>query len=273
MTLAEMQQSLKRIAGTDFGIHDPQWLTRFGDRHAQAEVYHKGRVFLAGDAAHIHAPAGGQGLNVGLQDAMNLGWKLAAYLQGRASAAVLESYHTERHQIGKSLLQNTQVQMLLMSSFSEEGLQLRSWISSLLTLEAINRPLAEQITGLSTTYAPVFENVSAHPLIGSRLPDLSLKTHAHRDEKLYQLLRDGNFVLLDFTDSVIPAPMQQILERRKGIKLLEARLAVPNVPLAQVRTMLIRPDGHVAWASDEQKHERRLQQLSAALSAWCHVQL
>lgn len=89
VTLAEMQQSLQRIAGTDFGIHDPQWLTRFGDRHAQAEAYHKGRVFLAGDAAHIHAPAGGQGLNVGLQDAMNLGWKLVAYLQGRVSAAVL----------------------------------------------------------------------------------------------------------------------------------------------------------------------------------------
>lgn len=163
--------------------------------------------------------------------------------------------------------------MLLMSSFSGEGLQLRSWISSLLTLEAVNRLLAEQVTGLSTTYAPVFEHVSAHPLIGARLPDLSLQTRAHRDEKLYQWLRDGKFVLLDFTDSVIAAPLQQILEERKDIELLQARLAVPNAPLAQVRTLLIRPDGHVAWASDEQGHEQHLHQLSAALSAWCNVQL
>src|SRR5271165_4146052 len=188
-TLEEFRQQLRAIAGTDFGVHSPRWLSRFGDATRQAERYRVGRVLLAGDAAHIHPPAGGQGLNLGIQDAFNLGWKLAAEVGGWAPEGLLDSYHAERRPVAADVLDNTRAQMELMSL--EPGPQaVRRLLSQLMDFENVNRYLIEKTTAIGVRY----DFGQGHELLGRRLRDVRLKRG-----RLYERMHGGRGLLLDQT--------------------------------------------------------------------------
>ena len=180
-TLDELKQQVRKLAGTDFGAHSPRWLSRFGDATRLAERYRAGRVLLAGDAAHIHPPTGGQGLNLGIQDAFNLGWKLAAEVGGWAPEGLLDSYHTERRPVAADVLDNTRAQMELMSL--EPGPQaVRRLVSQLMDFEEVNRYLIEKITAIGVRY----DFGEGHELLGRRLRDVELKRG-----RLYELMHGG----------------------------------------------------------------------------------
>ncbi|MBO8190112.1 rifampin monooxygenase [Streptomyces oryzae] len=231
-TLEEFKQQLRLCAGTDFGAHSPRWLSRFGDATRLAERYRTGRVLLAGDAAHIHPPVGGQGLNLGLQDAFNLGWKLAAEVGGWAPDGLLDSYHAERHPVAADVLDNTRAQMELIST--EPGPRaVRRLVSELADFEEVNRHLIEKITAIKVRY----DFGEGHELLGRRLRDVKLK-----QGRLYELMHGGRGLLLDRTG-------------RLSVKGWEGRVdhiadagGEPDVPAA-----LLRPDGHVAWVGEDQQ--------------------
>ncbi|WP_437684104.1 monooxygenase [Sorangium sp. So ce131] len=264
VTLDELRTSVQRILGTDFGMRRARWLSRFGNATRLAERYRVGRVFLAGDAAHMHFPAGGQGLNVGLQDATNLGWKLAAAVKGWAPPHLLDSYHDERHPVGQALLRNTEAQTRLLD-VSGPGLSLRGVMSELLSMDVVNRHLAGQISALDVAYPPA-EGAAAHALSGRRAPDRGLET-ARGATRLYELLHAGRYVLLDLVgDARIEAAVGA---RRDRVELVRATVADRESELAGVEALLVRPDGHVAWASDAARRAWRMADLGDALERWC----
>ncbi|MET9531170.1 rifampin monooxygenase [Streptomyces sp. NPDC006649] len=234
-TLDEFKQQLTAFAGTDFGVHSPRWLSRFGDATRLAERYRSGRVFLAGDAAHIHPPTGGQGLNLGIQDAFNLGWKLAAEIGGWAPDGLLDSYHTERHPVAAAVLDSTRAQMELMST--EPGAQaVRRLVSELADFENVNRHLIEKITAIAIRY----DFGEGHELLGRRLRDVELK-RGH----LYGLMHGGRGLLLDQTGRLSVEGWE---DRVDHIIDVSEELDAPAV--------LLRPDGHVAWVGEDQQELR-----------------
>ncbi|UZJ32716.1 rifampin monooxygenase [Streptomyces endophytica] len=240
-TFEEFRHQLRVTAGTDFGVHAPRWLSRFGDATRQAERYRVGRVFLAGDAAHIHPPTGGQGLNLGIQDAFNLGWKLAAAVGGWAPEDLLDSYQTERHAVAADVLDNTRAQMELMST--EPGPQaVRRLLAELMDFEEVNRYLIEKITAIGVRY----DFGAGHELLGRRLRDVELK-----QGRLYELMHGGRGLLLDQTGRLSVAGWA---DRVDHVVDVSEELDVPAV--------LLRPDGHVAWVGDGQ------QELTARLPKW-----
>ncbi|MGM9336470.1 rifampin monooxygenase [Streptomyces murinus] len=229
-TLDEVRRQLRAIAGTDFGIHAPRWLSRFGDGTRQAERYRVGRVLLAGDAAHVHPPMGGQGLNLGVQDAFNLGWKLAAEIDGWAPQGLLDTYERERHPVAADVLDNTRAQMELVSL--EPGARaVRRLLSELMDFEEVNRRLTEKIIATGIRY----DFGTGHELLGRRLPDMPLK-----QGRLYELLHRGRGLLLDRTGSLsVTGWVDRIDHVVDGSDQLDA----PAV--------LLRPDGHVAWVGED----------------------
>ncbi|WP_437322066.1 monooxygenase [Sorangium sp. So ce385] len=264
VTLDELRGSVRRILGTDFGMRGARWLSRFGNATRLAERYRVGRAFLAGDAAHIHFPMGGQGLNVGLQDAMNLGWKLAAAVQGWAPPHLLDSYHDERHPVGRALSRNTEAQTQLMD-LSEPGLALRELLSDLLAIDAVNRRLAGQISALDVAYPPA-EGAPAHASVGRRAPDRALET-GRGPARLHELLHAGRFALLDLAgDADLRAAGGAYRDR---VEVVQAAIVDPPGDLAGVDALLVRPDGHIAWASDGSGRATRLDDLRRALARWC----
>ncbi|WP_433282829.1 rifampin monooxygenase [Pseudonocardia xinjiangensis] len=231
-TIEEFTQQLRVTAGTDFGAHSPRWLSRFGDGTRQAERYRVGRVLLAGDAAHIHPPVGGQGLNLGIQDAFNLGWKLAAAVTGWAPEGLLDTYQAERHPVAADVLDNTRAQMELMSL--EPGAQaVRRLMSQLMDFDEVSRFLTEKITAISVRY----DFGEGHELLGRRLRDVGLK-----QGRLYGLMHGGRGLLLDQTGRLSVAGWA---DRVDHVVDVSEELDVPAA--------LLRPDGHVAWVGDDQR--------------------
>ncbi|MFE7784968.1 rifampin monooxygenase [Streptomyces nigrescens] len=231
-TLDEFKRQLRAFAGTDFGVHSPRWLSRFGDATRQAERYRVGRVLLAGDAAHIHPPTGGQGLNLGVQDAFNLGWKLAAAVSGWAPEGLLDSYHAERHPVGAAVLDNTRAQITLLGA-DPGATALRELFSKLMDFEEVNR----YVTGMITAVGVRYDFGEGHELLGRRMRDVELKRG-----RLYELMHGGRGLLLDQTGRLSVAGWE---DRVDHVVDVSEELDVPAV--------LLRPDGHVAWAGEDQQ--------------------
>jgi 2-polyprenyl-6-methoxyphenol hydroxylase-like FAD-dependent oxidoreductase len=231
-TFEEIRQRLREFAGTDFGVHSPRWLSRFSDATRQAERYRVDRVLLAGDAAHVHPPLGGQGLNLGIQDAFNLGWKLAAEVCGWAPAGLLDSYQSERHPVAADVLDTTRAQSELVS-LAPGPQAARRLLAQLMDLEEVNRYLIEKMTAIGVHY----DFGEGHELLGRRLRDIGLKRG-----RLYELLRDGRGLLLDQTGGL---SVEGWTDRIDHVVDVSEELDVPAA--------LLRPDGHVAWVGEDQQ--------------------
>jgi 2-polyprenyl-6-methoxyphenol hydroxylase-like FAD-dependent oxidoreductase len=255
---ARLREALIAAYGSDFGLHDVTWLSRFTDAARQAVAYRKGRVLLAGDAAHVHSPVGGQGLNIGLQDAVNLGWKLAQVVRGISGDSLLDTYHAERHQVGAELLRTT----LALSALTRGGDRveaLRQMLSQPMQMDGPRRWYAARMAGLDIRY----DLGGDHPLVGCRMPDLDIVT-ADGPTRVFALLHEGPPVLLDLGSSP-PVKIDGWADRVQRVKArFDGLLELPVIgPLPAPAAVLIRPDGHVAWVGDG-----RADGLAEALSFW-----
>ena len=257
-TLHDLSEALVAVCGTDYGVHSPTWISRFTDMTRQAAAYRKGRVLLAGDAAHVHSPVGGQGLNTGVQDAVNLGWKLAQVVKRTSKERLLDTYNAERHPVGARVLRNTMAQTALMRPDDRIG-ALRDTMSELLTMDEPRKRFGAMMSGLDIHY----DLGDGHPLLGRRMPDLDLVT-AEGPVRIVTLLHDARPVLLNLGEpgrfDITPwvDRVQLIAAKYDGPWELPAIGAV-TAPTA----VLIRPDGYVAWVG-----ERTQVGLADALTTW-----
>ncbi len=257
-TLRDLSEALVAVYGTDYGIHSPTWISRFTDMTRQAATYRAGRVLLAGDAAHVHSPVGGQGLNTGVQDAVNLGWKLAQVVNRTSPESLLDTYHAERHPVAARVLRNTMAQVALMRP-DDRIEALRESVTELLSMDEPRKRFAAMMSGLDIHY----DLGEGHPLLGRRMPDLDLVT-ADGPLRVFTLLHDARPVLLNFGEpggfDVTPWAdrVQSIDAEYVGTWELPALGAV-----AAPTAVLIRPDGYVAWVGD-----RAQLGLADALTTW-----
>jgi 2-polyprenyl-6-methoxyphenol hydroxylase-like FAD-dependent oxidoreductase len=244
-TLRDLSEALIAVFGTDYGIHSPTWISRFTDMTRQAASYRDRRVLLAGDAAHVHSPAGGQGLNIGVQDAVNLGWKLAQVVNQTSPESLLDTYHAERHPVGARVLQNTMAQTALMGSGARID-ALRDTMSELLSMDEPRKRFAAMMSGLDIHY----DLGEGHPLLGRRLPDLDLVT-ANGPLRVFTLLHDARPVLLNLGE---PGGFD-ITPWADRVRLIDAEYVGKwELPVfggvTAPTAVLIRPDGYVAWVGD-----------------------
>jgi 2-polyprenyl-6-methoxyphenol hydroxylase-like FAD-dependent oxidoreductase len=257
-TLRDLSEALIAVYGTDYGIHSPTWISRFTDVARQASTYRNGRVLLAGDAAHVHHPIGGQGLNTGVQDAVNLGWKLAQVVNQTSPESLLDTYHSERHPVAARVLRNAMAQMALLRP-DDRTKALRNTISELLSMDEPRKRFAAMMSGLDIRY----DLGERHPLLGRRMPDLDLVT-ANGPLRVFTLLHDARPVLLNLGE---PGGFD-IAPWANRVKSVDAKyvgdwdlpvLGTVTAPTAA----LIRPDGYVAWVGDLTDLE-----LPDALTTW-----
>ncbi|HEY7016868.1 MAG TPA: FAD-dependent monooxygenase [Gaiellaceae bacterium] len=255
-TLDELREALVAVWGTDFGVHSPTWLSRFTDLTRQAASYREGRVLLAGDAAHVHYPVGGQGLNIGVQDAVNLGWKLAQVAGGTSPESLLDTYEAERHPVAARVLQTTMAQTALTRSEARID-AVRDVLADLLTMDEPRKRLAGMVSGLDVHY----DLGEGHPLLGRRMPDLDLVT-ADGPLRAFTLLHQARPVLLDLGAGLEITPWAD------RVQLVNADYTGPwELPVIGEVTaptaVLVRPDGHVAWVEGDTGAGLR-----QALTAW-----
>lgn len=258
-TLGELRDALTAVYGTDFGVRNPTWLSRFTDMARQAASYRKGRVLLAGDAAHVHSPAGGQGLNIGVQDAVNLGWKLAQVVKGTSPEGLLDTYHAERHLIGARVLRLTMAQTAL-GRGDDRTEALRGTMTELLAMDAPRKRFAAMMSGLDVHY----DLGEGHPLLGRRMPDLDL-VGVDGPVRVFSLLHDAKPLLLDLGEK--PGGID-ITPWGDRVRLIPARYDGPwELPvigaIAAPSAVLVRPDGYVAWV-----REHTQSGLADALTTW-----
>jgi 3-(3-hydroxy-phenyl)propionate hydroxylase len=257
-SMDELRAALVAAYGTDYGLRSASWISRFTDMARQAASYRQGRVLLAGDAAHIHPPHGGQGMGTGVQDAVNLGWKLAQVVHKTSPESLLDTYHAERHPVGARVLHNTMAQVAL-SNPGDRHQALRDTMTELLSMDEPRRRIAGMLTALDIHY----DLGEGHPLLGRRMPDLDLDT-ADGPAHVFTLLHDARPVLLNLGE---PGGFD-ISPWANRVRLVDAKHAgVWEVPvlgeIAAPPAVLIRPDGHVAWAGDLTDSE-----LPQALASW-----
>jgi len=257
-TLGDLSRALIAVWGTDYGVHSPTWLSRFTDMTRQAASYRNGRVLLAGDAAHVHYPVGGQGLNIGVQDAVNLGWKLALVVKGTSSEVLLDTYHAERHPVAARVLRTTMAQTPLTRSDDRID-ALRDTVCELLSMDEPRKRFAAMISGLGIHY----DLGEGHPLLGRRMPDLDLVT-ANGPLRVFTLLHQARPALLNLGE---PGGFD-ITPWADRVQLIDANYGGPwELPvLGQVAApaaVLIRPDGYVAWVGDVTRKG-----LPDALTSW-----
>jgi hypothetical protein len=257
-TLRDLSEALIAVYGTDYGIHSPTWISRFTDMTRQAACYRKGRVLLAGDAAHVHSPVGGQGLNIGVQDAVNLGWKLAQIVNKISPESLLDTYQAERHPVAARVLRSTMAQVALLRTDDRTD-ALREIASELLGMDGPRRRLAAEMSGLAVHY----DMGDGHPLLGRRMPDLDLDT-ANGARRVFTLLHQARPVLLNLGESgrIDITPWG---DRVQSIDAsYEGRWELPVIGQVPAPTaVLIRPDGYVAWVGDETRRG-----LDEALTTW-----
>jgi 3-(3-hydroxy-phenyl)propionate hydroxylase len=255
----ELRAGLRRVYDTDFGLRRASWISRFTDATRQAATYRKGRVLIAGDAAHVHPPQGGQGMGTGIQDAVNLGWKLAQVVQGTSPDALLDTYHDERHPVAARVLQITRA-LVAIGIQDEQHRALREIVEGLLQLNDARKLMASKLFALDIRY----DLGDGHPLLGRRMPDLDLDIEGVTT-RVYELLHDARAVLLCLDTRTARFDITPWTDR---VKLIEAAadrtcelplIGAVDVPPA----VLIRPDGHVAWTG-----ELSDPQLPAALTRW-----
>lgn len=262
-TLRDISEALVALYGTDFGVHSPTWISSFNDMTRQAATYRNKRVLLAGDAAHVHPPVGGQGLNMGVQDAVNLGWKLAQVIKGTSPETLLDTYHAERHPVAARVLRNTMSQIAL-SRMDERSKALRDTVAELFSMEEPRKRIAAMMSGLDIRYelGPV-DSDKKHPLLGRRMPDLEVST-AERSLRIFSLMHKARPVLLNLGE---PGGVD-IGAWADRVQLVDAKYSGPwELPAIGVVTspsaVLIRPDGYVAWVG-EQNREGMVE----ALTTW-----
>jgi 3-(3-hydroxy-phenyl)propionate hydroxylase len=254
----ELREALVAVYGTDYGLRSANWISRFTDMARQAASYRQGRVLLAGDAAHVHPPQGGQGLNTGVQDAVNLGWKLAQVVDKTSPGSLLDTYHAERHPVGARVLHNTMAAVAL-GSPDDRHQALRDTMTELLSMDEPRRRIAAMLSGLDIHY----DLGEGHPLLGRRMPDLDVHT-ADGPTRVFALLHDARPVLLNLGE---PGGFD-ISPWAHRVRLVDARHdGVWELPVLGEITappaVVIRPDGHVAWAGDLTDPE-----LPHVLAAW-----
>ena len=257
-TLQDVSEALIAADGTDYGVHSPTWISRFTDVTRQAASYRKGRVLLAGDAAHIHPPQGGQGLNTGVQDAVNLGWKLAEVVNETAPESLLDTYQAERHPVGARVLRTTMAQIALRRP-DDRTKAVGDTLSELLRMDEPRKWFAAMMSGLDIHY----DLGEGHPLLGRRMPDLDLVT-ANGPLPVFTLLHDARPVLLNLGEpgsvDITPwADRVRVIDATYGGRWELPVLGAVTAPT----TVLIRPDGYVAWVGD-----LPYRGLSDALTTW-----
>ena len=244
-TLTDLSEELVAAYGTDFAVRNPAWISRFTDVSRQAESYRSGRVLLAGDAAHVHPPQGGQGLGTGVQDAVNLGWKLAQVVNQTSPESLLDTYHAERHPVASRVLRKTMAQVAL-STADERHQALRETMAELLTMDEPRRRIAGMLSALDICY----DLGEGHPLLGRRMPDLDLET-AEGPTRVFSLLHEARPALVNLGD---PGRFD-LSGWADRVRLVDATYdggwALPVIgEIPAVPAVLIRPDGHVAWTGD-----------------------
>lgn len=259
-TLHDLSEALIAVYGTDYGICSAAWISRFTDAARQATAYRDGRVLLAGDAAHVHHPVGGQGLNTGIQDAVNLGWKLAQVVHRTSPESLLDTYHAERHPVAARVLRNAMAQMTLLRRLGDDRTKaLHGTLAELLSMDEPRRRFAAMMSGLDIHY----DLGAGHPLLGRRMPDLDLDTAAG-PLRLFTLLHDARPVLVNLGE---PGGFD-IAAWASRVRLMDAKyVGTWNLPVLGAVTaptaVLIRPDGYVAWVGD-----RARDGLADALTTW-----
>jgi 2-polyprenyl-6-methoxyphenol hydroxylase-like FAD-dependent oxidoreductase len=257
-TLDDLRERLIAVYGTDYGVHRPAWISRFTDATRQAAAYRDRRVLLAGDAAHIHSPVGGQGLNTGVQDAVNLGWKLAQVVKGMSPESLLDTYHAERHPVAARVLRGTMAQAALMR-VDDRIEALRDTVSELLSMDEPRRRFAAMMSGLDIHY----DLGEGHPLLGRRMPDLDLITEGG-PLRVFTLLHDARPVLLKLggPGGVDITPWADRVRSVEGE--FYGTWELPAIGMVPAPTaVLIRPDGYVAWVGEETQVG-----LADALTTW-----